>query len=175
MMRGRRRRRPAQIVMRMHHKEFHTRFLILDSAKELSPADASLLASARAATGQSYSPYSRFKVGAAARMVSGALVQGSNQENASYPAGICAERTLLSVASTLYPGEPIDTLAITYQGEGPSDEPITPCGICRQSLSEFQARTGKAMRLILSGANGPVWVFEDAGALLPLAFGAGDL
>ncbi len=159
----------------MHPKEFHTRFLLLDSPEELSGADAALLASARQAIGMSYSPYSRFKVGAAARMVSGALVQGSNQENASYPAGICAERTLLSVAATLYPGEPIDTLAITYQGEGSSDVPITPCGICRQSLSEFQARTGKPMRLILRGATGPIWVFEDAGALLPLAFGAGDL
>lgn len=147
------------------------RFAVYESARELSKADADLLASALEATGLSYSPYSKFRVGAAARMENGEILKGSNQENASYPVGICAERTLLSAASTLYPSVPISTLAISYINEqGESQVPITPCGICRQSLAEFQERTGKPIRLVLGGAEGPVWVLEDAGALLPLAF-----
>jgi cytidine deaminase len=155
----------------MQQKDLHVRYIAYDTAAELLASDASLLAAAIKATKLSYAPYSRFRVGAAARMASGKIVTGSNQENASYPAGICAERTLLSVASTLYPGEAISALAISYHNEeGESSSPITPCGICRQSISEFQTRTGQPMRLILGGEEGPVWVLEDAGALLPLAF-----
>jgi cytidine deaminase len=155
----------------MQQKDLHVRYIAYDTAAELLAVDASLLAAAIKATKLSYAPYSRFRVGAAARMASGKIVTGSNQENASYPAGICAERTLLSVASTLYPGEAISALAISYHNEeGESSSPITPCGICRQSISEFQTRTGQPMRLILGGEEGPVWVLEDAGALLPLAF-----
>jgi cytidine deaminase len=160
----------------MQHKEFHFYYSVYAGAPDLTPEDAALLVTAAKATELSFAPYSRFRVGAAARMVSGEIVVGANQENASFPAGICAERTLLSVASTLYPGAPIETLAISYFNEnGASDSPITPCGICRQSLSEFQARTGRPMRLILGGLAGPVWVLEDAGALLPLAFSSGDM
>ena len=109
-------------------------------------------------------------------MATGETVTGSNQENASFPAGICAERTLLSTAASLYPGQPITALAITYRPEsGVGAAPITPCGLCRQSLAEYQARTGQPIRLILGGEEGPVWVIEDAGSLLPLAFGGGDL
>lgn len=142
------------------------------SAGELPSADAALLSEALEATGLSHAPYSNFHVGAAARMASGAIVRGANQENASYPVGICAERTLLSVAATLYPGEPIDTLAVTA---AESHGPVSPCGICRQSLVEFINRTGSPMRLIMGGATGPVLVVEDARALLPLAFTNDDL
>lgn len=147
-------------------------YTVYDSATSLPAEDAALLRLALDATGLSYAPYSGFRVGAAARMVSGQIVKGSNQENASYPVGICAERTLLSVASTLYPGEPIDTLAVTALG---SSEPISPCGLCRQSLLEFQGRTGRPLRLIMAGEHGPVWVVEDARGLLPLAFTTDNL
>src|SRR5260370_1184112 len=81
--------------------------------------------------------------GSTARLVNGELITGTNQENASYPVGICAERTLLSVAGALFPGVAIDTLAVSYDNEqGSSDRPISPCGICRQSLQEFEQRTG---------------------------------
>ena len=160
----------------MQTQDVPLRYTVYASAAELPVPDAVLLRAARSATAHAYAPYSHFRVGAAARLATGETVTGSNQENASFPAGICAERTLLSTAASLYPGQSIEALAITYHNEaGPSATPITPCGICRQSLAEFQARTGRPIRLILGGEEGAVWVLEDAGALLPLAFGGGDL
>ena len=131
---------------------------------------------AREATVHAYAPYSHFRVGAAARLVNGVIITGTNQENASFPAGICAERTLLSVAGAQYPGVAIGTLAISYHNEnGVSDRPISPCGICRQSLQEFEQRTGQAMRVVLAGETGKVLVLGQSGLLLPFAFSADEL
>jgi len=160
----------------MQAREINISFQHYDSAGELPRPDAVLLEHARKAMQQAYAPYSRFRVGAAALLEGGQVVTGSNQENASFPAGICAERVLSSAMASLHPGEPILTLAVSYLNEqGDSKVPITPCGICRQSLSEYQSRTGRPIRLVLGGQEGPVWIIEDAGTLLPLAFGSADL
>lgn len=160
----------------MKKEEFQFSYEVYDAEKELAPPDAALLSRARAAAAFAYAPYSRFRVGAAARLVNGEIVTGANQENASFPAGICAERVLMSTAASLFPGVGIDILAITYQNEnGPSDRPVSPCGICRQSLQEFEERTGKPIRLILGGETGPVYVIPKADFLLPLAFTADEL
>jgi cytidine deaminase len=149
---------------------------IYDSVEELNEQDAQLLQMAKAVTKYAYAPYSNFRVGAAARLQNGQTVTGTNQENASFPAGICAERTLLSAASSLYPGIPIDTLAISYDnGNGPSDRPISPCGICRQSLQEFEQRTGRPIRLLLGGQKGKIFSIPSSGQLLPLAFTADEM
>lgn len=146
------------------------------SDEELQPGDAALLEKARTATKDAYAPYSHFRVGAAALLNNGRIVTGTNQENASFPAGICAERTLLSVASNLYPGIAIDSMAISYANEtGASDRPIFPCGICRQSLQEFSQRTNQPIRLIVSGLIGIVYIFPEADCLLPLAFTPDEL
>ena len=160
----------------MQEKQFTFSYLEYASDKELPDADAVLLNKAREATVNAYAPYSRFRVGAAARLVNGAVITGTNQENASFPAGICAERTLLSVAGAQYPGVAIDTLAISYDNEnGVSDRPVSPCGICRQSLQEFEQRTGRSMRVVLAGMTGKIIVLEGSGLLLPLAFSADEL
>lgn len=160
----------------MQKKELRLLFEEYGSGEELTTGDAELLAAARDTTVHAYAPYSHFKVGAAARLVNGAIVTGTNQENASYPAGICAERTLLSVAATQYPGVGIETLAISYFNEqGSSDRPIAPCGICRQSLQEFEQRTGRSMRVVLGGMEGKVLVLPESGLLLPLAFTGDEL
>ena len=146
------------------------------SDSELPAEAAVLLDKAREATANAYAPYSRFRVGAAARLNNGQVITGSNQENASFPVGICAERVLLSAAASLFPGVPIESIAISYVNErGPADRPISPCGICRQSLQEFETRTQQPIRLILGGQTGPVYVLSDTGSLLPLAFAAVDL
>ena len=143
---------------------------------ELRPEDSFLLKKARSATRDAYAPYSHFRVGAAAVLANGEIITGVNQENAAFPAGICAERTLLSVAAARFPGIPIETLAISYYNEqGPADRPISPCGICRQSLKEFEDRTHHPIRLVLGGQTGPVYVIPRSGALLPVGFGAEDL
>jgi cytidine deaminase len=155
----------------MQNKEHSFSFEVYDSADELGREDADLLKRARSVTQQAYAPYSHFKVGAVARLKNGETVHGSNQENASFPAGLCAEGVVLATASSLYPGIPIDTLAISYDNErGPSDKPISPCGICRQSIREFEQRTGQSIRLLLGGQEGKVYLVPEASMLLPLAF-----
>lgn len=146
------------------------------SASELDPLDAALLEMARKVTARAYAPYSRFRVGAVARLSNGEILTGTNQENASFPAGICAERTLLSAISSLYPDVPIDTIALSYRSDlVPSDHPISPCGICRQSLCEYEARFKKPIRLIMGGSAGKVYIIPNSGLLLPLRFSPEDL
>lgn len=160
----------------MNKEEYKFEITVYDSIEELNSEDASLLAEARSVTQLAYAPYSDFNVGAFAKLVNGETVSGANQENAAYPAGICAERTLMSVASTLFPGVGIETMAISYNNlKGKSDRPISPCGICRQSFAEFQQRTRNPIRIILSGMEGKVQVIENAAHLLPLVFGADDM
>jgi cytidine deaminase len=160
----------------MQVREFQLSYEEYASDRELSKADAELLRLAREATAQAYAPYSHFRVGAAARLAGGVVITGTNQENASFPAGICAERTLLSVAGAQHPGVAIETLAISYHNEnGISDRPISPCGICRQSLQEFEQRTGKPVRLILGGQEGKIFVIPRASLLLPFAFTSDEL
>lgn len=149
---------------------------VYDSSDELNDDDAFLLSEARSVTQFAYAPYSNFQVGAVAKLVNGEIVSGTNQENASYPAGICAERSLLSAASSTHPGIAIESMAITYNNlKGESDTPVSPCGICRQSLSEFQNRFQKPIRVILSGTKGKVQIIDNAGYLLPLAFTSENL
>ena len=149
---------------------------VFDSIDELNEQDAMLLKEARKVTQFAYAPYSNFHVGAFAKLENGKTVSGTNQENASFPAGICAERTLMSTASSLYPGVAIETIAISYNNvNGKSDTPVSPCGICRQSFVEFSDRTQKPIRMILSGREGEVQVIENARDLLPLVFAAEDM
>ena len=160
----------------MKTEEVKFSILLYDSIDELNDEDAMLLREARNVTQFAYAPYSNFKVGAFAKLVNGKTVSGTNQENASFPAGICAERTLLSTASSLFPGVGVDTIAISYNNlNGKSDRPVSPCGICRQSLVEFQDRTKKQIRIMLSGMEGKIQVIENAKDLLPLVFGADDM
>lgn len=160
----------------MKVEAFTFNFKIYESIDELNKEDADLLSEARRVTKFAYAPYSNFRVGAAAALVNGEKVTGTNQENASFPAGICAERTLLSTASSLFPGIGIDTIAISYNNiNGKSDSPVSPCGICRQSFVEFQQRTQYPIRIILSGLDGKVQLIENAANLLPLGFSSDDL
>ena len=159
----------------MLKKDIHFSVEVYNSSEELSAADAVLLSAARAVTQQAYAPYSKFLVGAVAALSNGKTVSGTNQENASYPVGICAERVLLSCAATLYPGVSIETIAISYNNtSGKSERPISPCGMCRQSLAEYEERVKHPIRIILSGLQGEVYILDKARELLPLSFSASD-
>jgi cytidine deaminase len=149
---------------------------VYNSIDDLNKEDAWLLQHAKETSRGAYAPYSKFFVGAAARLLNGEIVKGTNQENASYPVGICAERVLLSAAATLHPGVPIESLAISYRSNAvKSDHPIAPCGICRQSLQEYEQRVHHPIRLILAGMDGKVIIIEKASMLLPLSFTSNDL
>jgi cytidine deaminase len=160
----------------MEVKDIHIKIAVYQSSDELKEADAALVITAREALQFAYAPYSNFFVGAAALLANGKTLTGTNQENASYPVGICAERVLLSAIASLYPGEPIQTMAITYSGSnGESNKPISPCGMCRQAMVEYEHRTKRPFRIILSGLTGEVFVIETAKQLLPLSFTANDM
>ena len=149
---------------------------IYASSDELTTGDAALLAAARAATEHAYAPYSKFLVGSVAALENGITIAGTNQENASYPVGICAERVLLSIVAAQYPGVAVNSIAISYNNlHGESNHPISPCGICRQSLAEYEDRVNHPIRIIMSGMKGPVYIVESARQLLPLSFSASDL
>jgi cytidine deaminase len=156
--------------------KFEFSYEIYTDSTELSEQDAWLLNEARAVTQQAYAPYSNFHVGAVAILDNGEIVAGTNQENASYPVGICAERVLLGSVATIHPNVPVKTIAISYSSEEvKSDHPISPCGMCRQALLEYETRTSKPIRLILSGQEGKVYVIKTARYLLPFAFTSEEL
>ena len=119
-------------------------------------------------------PYSKFHVGAAALLEDGTIITGSNQENAAYPSGLCAERVALFHAGHQYPDMPVVALAIAAATNGRQVESISPCGACRQVLLEAEQRYGKPMKVLLCGTK-EVVVAESAESLLPLCFGAKDL
>lgn len=140
--------------------------------EELNAADRELMDAAREATKRSYAPYSHFSVGAAARLASGIIVTGTNQENAAYPSGLCAERTTLFYANSRYPDQPVDTLAIAARTEKDFiDTPIPPCGACRQVILETEKRYGQPIRILLYGKE-CIYEIESIGDLLPLSFDA---
>ncbi|HUR12557.1 MAG TPA: cytidine deaminase [Flavitalea sp.] len=160
----------------MKSKELSFSYEVYENENELRSEELLLLTRARNATDHAYAPYSNFHVGAAAKLANGEIISGSNQENASFPVGICAERVLLSAASAVYPNIPVVSIAITYQSpSGENNGPVAPCGICRQTLHEYEIRNGQSIRLILSGMNGKVYIIPKAGELLPLAFSGENL
>jgi cytidine deaminase len=157
-------------------KTLLTEYELYEDASELSEEDAVLLEEARTHTHLSYAPYSHFNVAAAARLHNGTIVYGANQENASYPVGICAERTLLSTISSQFPNEKATTIAITYSNQdGTSNHPVGPCGLCRQTLLEYEQRWGQPIRMILAGQQGKVLIVNSAADILPFNFTANDM
>ncbi|NNF02623.1 MAG: cytidine deaminase [Bacteroidia bacterium] len=135
--------------------------------EDLSPEDSQLLESAQKAKDNAYAPYSNFYVGAALRLRNNEVVQGSNQENASFPAGLCAEKVGLSAASSLFPNVAVEKIAISTSKD---DHMLTaPCGICRQSLVEYEERFGQKIAIILCNGD-DVYIFASAKDLLPFSF-----
>ncbi len=138
--------------------------------EELSLNDQALVQAACEATKRSYAPYSKFYVGAAVRLANQKIINGSNQENAAYPSGTCAERTTLFYANAQFPDQPVEALAIAAQTNGNFlATPISPCGACRQVILETEHRFGKAMRILLYGTEG-IYVVEGITSILPLQF-----
>lgn len=155
----------------MRHRKLETNIRIYDRAYELSEADQTLLKAAARAMDLAYAPYSNFKVGAAVRLADGAIVIGSNQENAAYPMCLCAERVALGNASLNHPTEKLQTLAIRVRNEKKAiPEPAAPCGSCRQAISEMEDRQQQPIRILMQGDDDMVYEVESGQALLPLGF-----
>jgi cytidine deaminase len=138
---------------------------------QLPQADVQLLEKAKDALKGSYAPYSEFHVGAAALLENGKFVLGSNQENAAYPSGLCAERVALFHAQSKYPGVAVLSIAITAQCDHfVTTEPITPCGSCRQVIAEVEKRQQQKIRVVMKGEQGITQAVEGVDQLLPLLF-----
>lgn len=143
--------------------------------EELTEADRTLLQAAKDATKRSYAPYSKFSVGAAARLNNDVIVTGTNQENAAYPSGLCAERTTLFYANSQYPDQAVATLAVAARTERDFlDAPIPPCGACRQVILETEKRFNQPMRILLYGKE-EVYEVKSIRDLLPLSFDGSEM
>lgn len=141
------------------------------SLKELNKADRLLCHEAVKALSGSHSPYSRFRVGAALRLESGAILYGSNQENVAYPSGLCAERVALFHWGANYSNDLIEAIAITaHTDDFAISKPITPCGSCLQVLAEYEKKQDKKIRIILYCIDGPVWITQGVDNFLPFLF-----
>jgi cytidine deaminase len=152
-------------------KKFEFEYEELEHQEALAAEDLALLNAAFKAVETAFAPYSKFKVGAAARLSNGQIVFGSNQESASYPVGICAERTLLNSIGSQYPHETILAMAISYIPNGvESDHPLSPCGMCRQSLLDYEIRYKSPIKLILAGKTGKVMLIPSASNIIPFGF-----
>ena len=138
---------------------------------ELTTNERQLVEMAIDATNRSYAPYSNFHVGAAVRLRNGVLIPGCNQENAAFPVTLCAERTALFAAGAQYPDEPVDMLAIAARSpEGElQEEPVSPCGSCRQVIIETETRFKQPVRLLLYGRR-CIYVIDSIKQLMPLTF-----
>lgn len=137
---------------------------------ELTDADRELIDHAMKATDNAYAEYSHFYVGAALRLANGRIVIGANQENAAFPSGLCAERTAVFSAQANFPDQSIESLALVARNDnGLIDNPVTPCGACRQVLLGVEERYGRPMRILMYGKSG-VYIVGSVKDLLPLSF-----
>lgn len=160
----------------MTKQQIHINFSLFDSINELPKVDQNLLTKARQVTKLAYAPYSNFHVAATAQLESGTLISATNQENASYGVAVCAERCLLINHINNNSEDPIETIAISYShAKQACDKPISPCGICRQAMLEYEIRFNTELRFLLSGQSGSVMEIHGVRSLLPFAFESKDL
>lgn len=153
-----------------------TSAVVYENLSELSQEDSSLLAEALKATHNSYAPYSKFRVGAALLLENGKVLRGSNQENAAYPSGMCAERVVIWQAGASYPGVKIKKIAITATSKSIKvDKPVGPCGACRQTMLEYEVNQEEPIEIIFMGETGKIVKTESVVSLLPFSFDASYL
>lgn len=151
-------------------RQLTVKYTIFNSIDELPDAMQKLMNEAVKAREDAYAPYSGFKVGAAVRLQNGEICIGSNQENAAYPSGLCAERVAIYQASARFPNEIIEAIALTGTATEPTGQPVSPCGACRQSLSEYEIRQNQPISIYFMGACGKIIQVHSIKDLLPFLF-----
>ncbi len=146
-------------------------YKIYSSLEELSVEDKELMLIAEEQLQHAYAPYSKFHVGAATRLNDKSVYIGSNQENASYPLCMCGERVALYNAAANKPNIPVDSLAITIKNQNMAiNKPVSPCGACRQVISEYEFRHKQPIRLLLKSDSPEVYELRSVADILPLGF-----
>ena len=155
----------------MKEVKIETTLEVYDSMAELPKDVQQLMQLAIKVRENAYSPYSKFNVGAAILLDNGEIVSGSNQENASYPSGLCAERTAIYYAGATYPKSKMLKMALTASSQNQvTDKPIPPCGACRQAIAEYEIKQNQPIEIYFMGAEGKVVKSESLANLLPLLF-----
>ena len=155
----------------MKEIKIHSNFKVFDSIDELNDQIKVLFNEAKSIRESAYSTYSKFSVGAAVLLENGKILSGSNQENASYPSGLCAERTVLFYANSKYPNIKIKEIAIIAGSINKiNKDPIAPCGACRQVISEFQTKQKSDIGLYFKGEKGKIIYTDSINNLLPFKF-----
>ena len=154
----------------MKQREFTIHFTEYERLDELSEQQANLVKRAIDSAKHAYAPYSAYRVGAALLLGNGEIVTGNNQENAAYPSGLCAERVAIFYAGANYPEVPINMIAVTAIQNGDlQEEPVSPCGGCRQVMLEKENQGKTPMEVILYGTK-RIQVLKQATDLMPLPF-----
>lgn len=145
--------------------------IVFENKDELPVEVALLMYKAVEARDKAYAPYSNFNVGAAILLDNGEIIMGSNQENASYPSGLCAERTAIYYAGSEYPKAKIIRMAISATSKiKPTNSPIPPCGACRQAIAEYEVKQKNPIEIYFMGETGKVAKSASLANLLPLIF-----
>ncbi len=145
------------------------------SVEELSKEEQILINTSKDVVSHAYAPYSKFKVGAAVLLENGEIITGTNQENAAYPSGLCAERVAVFYANSKYPDVPVKAIAVTaFTNNKFVETPVPPCGSCRQVLVETETRFNTPIKIYLVSETG-ITVIHDAKELLPLNFDESSL
>ncbi|MBC7845265.1 MAG: cytidine deaminase [Flavobacterium sp.] len=148
-----------------------TQFSVFDSLKELPTDVQNLMEQAVAIRKNAYAPYSKFRVGAALLLDNGKIVLGSNQENAAYPSGLCAERVALFHSGAIYPEAKILKMAISATSDtNKTTSPIPPCGSCRQSIAEYEIKQEVPIEIYFMGEEGVIYKSASLKNLLPFMF-----
>lgn len=151
--------------------DFSVSYETYDHFQELSDEDQSLCTKAKDALKTSYSPYSNFKVATAVKLADGSVVTGSNQENAAYPSGLCAERVALFTIGAAYPNAVIESMAITAHTDNFTiDKPVTCCGSCLQVMAEFERKQNKEIEVLFYCIDGQILKVKGVKSLLPFGF-----
>lgn len=151
-------------------RELTIKYSIFDNIDELPCEIQTLMKEAIKARENAYATYSGFKVGAAVLLENGEICIGSNQENAAYPSGLCAERVAVYQASARFPKQVIKAIALTGTAQEPTEYPVSPCGACRQSISEYEIRQKENINVYFMGASGKIIKTESIKDLLPFLF-----
>ncbi len=155
----------------MKQIEIRTSFTVYQSLDELPQEIQSLMQQAVEVRKNAYAPYSKFKVGTALLLDNGKVVLGSNQENAAYPSGLCAERVAIFQSGAIYPDAKIIKMAITAASDtNQTLAPIPPCGSCRQSIYEYEFKQNTPIAIYFMGVSGEIYKSDSIKNLLPLSF-----
>ena len=148
-----------------------TSIIVFNGMDDLPSEVQLLMQQAIAVRKNAYAPYSKFRVGAAILLENDKIVIGSNQENAAYPSGLCAERVAIFQAGAIYPDVKMKTIAITAASDNNTTKsPIPPCGSCRQSIAEYELRQNDNIEIYFMGESGEVYKSNSIKNLLPLSF-----